>query len=121
MRRRPVVLAIPLALIVVAVLYVRAGAAGGGTSFRTADAGAACRVEGPALVCGSLGADRSLELRAGRTPRVVPELPWWDASTPVLRRFTHGGIACSLRRRAIVCRSGATTIRVDRGGFAVAL
>jgi hypothetical protein len=52
---------------------------------------------------------------------VLRELPWWDASTPVLRTWHHGGITCSLRGQAILCHNHRATIRIDRAGFAVAL
>jgi hypothetical protein len=55
-----------------------------------------------------------------RATAVVKRLPWWDASTPVLRRFRHGSISCRLSGSAIVCRNGNTAIRVAADGFAVA-
>ena len=51
---------------------------------------------------------------------VQVSVPWWDASTPVLRRFRHGALACKLTSGAILCRNGSTAIRVDGAGFAVA-
>jgi hypothetical protein len=117
---RPLVILIALAAIVGAALFARAGAAGDVTHFRTPDAGAACKLEGAVLVCGSLASDGSLALRRAGQPRVVRSLPWWDASTPVLKRWRHRGIACTLKARSIVCRNGDTAISVSRAGFAVA-
>ena len=120
MRRLLVLLAAVLAASLAATLISRAGAASTSTRFRTPDAAAACRVEGAALVCSSLGSTGSVALRVTGGARVVRELPWWDAGTPVLRRFHHGSVTCTLARSAILCRNAATTIRVDDDGFAVA-
>jgi hypothetical protein len=40
----------------------------------------------------------------------VPAPVWWDASTPVLHRFSGDGIVCRTSVGAIVCRNatGAT-------------
>lgn len=103
-----------------AVLVGRAGAAGDGTTFRTPDAAAACRLERTTLVCSSLGSRGSIALRARSGAAVVARLPWWDASTPVLRTWRRDGIACRLAARAILCRSGSTSVRVTGTGFAVA-
>jgi len=118
--RRPLVIVIALAATVAAALFARAGAAGDVTRFRTPDAGAACKLEAQALVCQSLGSEGSLALRGAGQPTVVRRLPWWDASTPALKRWHHGGIACTLKSRSIVCRNRDTTISVSRAGFAVA-
>jgi hypothetical protein len=118
--RRPLVIVIALAAGVAAALFARAGTAGDVTRFRTADAGAACKLEGAALVCGSLGSEGSLAVRRAGQPKVVRRLPWWDASTPVLKRWRHGGVACTLKGRSIVCRNGDAAISVSRAGFAVA-
>jgi hypothetical protein len=117
---RPLVILIALAAIAGSALFARAGAAGDVTRFRTPDAGAACKLEGAALVCGSLASEGSLALRGARQPRVVRRLPWWDASTPVLKRWRHGGIACALKGKSIVCRNGESAISVSGAGFAVA-
>ncbi|HZU20366.1 MAG TPA: hypothetical protein VE982_04015 [Gaiellaceae bacterium] len=103
----------------VAALLARAGGAVATTSFRTPDAGAACRARGAALVCTSLASRASVRLAAAAAT-VVPATRWWDASTPVLRRWRRTGVDCTLVRAAIVCTSGRTAIRVDRSGFAVA-
>jgi hypothetical protein len=120
---RPLLLAAIAALTVTfaLALFARAGAAGDATRFRTPDAGAACRLEGTALVCSSLGSAGSVALRALGAPKVVRELPWWDASTPVLQRWHHRSITCTPRGAAILCHNHGSAIRVDRAGFAVAL
>lgn len=118
MRRLFVLLAAVLLAALTAALIAQAGAASSPTRFRSPDAGAACRLEGAALTCSSLGSPGSVRIGAG--VRVVDRLPWWDASTPVLRRFRRGAIRCALSGTAIVCVNGRVTIRVDRAGFAVA-
>jgi hypothetical protein len=50
----------------------------------------------------------------------VRQLPWWDASTPVLKRWHHGTISCRLIGGAILCRNKSTAIRVTANGFSVA-
>ena len=60
---------------------------------------------------------RSLR-RGGAT--VVDRLPWWDASTPVLHRWSHGTLECTLTGATILCRNGDTAISVAVDGFAVA-
>jgi hypothetical protein len=119
MRRLPVLLAALLAAALAAALIARAGSAGG-TSFRTSDAGAACKVAGPSLVCSSLGSPGSVELRGKGGAEIVSRLPWWDASTPVLRTWHRGTISCRLKGNAILCRNASTAIRVTGAGFAVA-
>jgi hypothetical protein len=119
MRRLPVLLVAVFAAALAAALIARAGSPGG-TTFRTPDAGAACRLAGPSLVCSSLGSRGSVELRGKGGALVVDRLPWWDASTRVLDRFHHGAISCRLVGSAILCRNGRTAIRVDADGFAVA-
>jgi hypothetical protein len=118
--RRPLVLLIALlAAVFGAALIARAGAATTSPEFRTPDAAAACRLERSTLVCSSLGSVGSVSLHA-RGQAVVNRLPWWDASTPVLRRFRHRSISCRLSGPAIVCRNGKGAIRVAADGFAVA-
>ena len=115
-------LALPVAVLAAALaatLIARAGAATS-TRFRTPDAGAACRVEGAALTCSSLGSAGSISLRQRGAARVTRELPWWDAGTPVLHRFRRGALDCTLKSGAILCRNRSTAIRVDADGFAVA-
>jgi hypothetical protein len=119
--RRLVMLSIALGVAAVAaVLVARAPAASTGSSFRTPDAGAACRLEGQALVCSSLGSSGSVALPPSGAASVVGELPWWDASTPVLRRWSRGDLQCRLSGDAILCRNASTAISDDTDGFAVA-
>lgn len=119
MRRLFVLLVAVLAAAFAAALIARPGTATTAAEFRSPDAGAACKLEQAALVCSSLGSAGSLSLRPGGTVRVVSRLPWWDASTPVLRRYRHGAITCTLLGEAIVCRSRGAAIRVSGDGFAV--
>ena len=119
MRRLPVILVTALAVALGATLIARAGAAGA-TTFRTPDAGAACMVAGPSLVCSALGSPGSVELRGKGGAHVVSRLPWWDASTPVLHSWHHGTISCRLAGNAVLCRNGSTAIRVTADGFSVA-
>lgn len=119
MRRLPVILVAALAVALAAALIARAGSTGS-TSFRTPDAGAACKVAGPSLVCSSLGSPGSVELRGRGGAQIVSRLPWWDASTPVLHRWHRGAISCRLAGSAILCRNGSTAIRVTAAGFSVA-
>ncbi|MFL5953674.1 MAG: hypothetical protein ACJ76I_06165 [Gaiellaceae bacterium] len=102
-----------------AFLLVHPGASASSPfAFRTPDAGAACRAEGPALVCTTLRATASVRL--GRTAEIVHRLPWWDASTPVRRRWRHGSLSCRLAGQALLCSNGRTAIRFTGAGFAVA-
>jgi hypothetical protein len=118
--RRLWLLLVPvLALGLAAAMIARAGSTDS-HAFRTPDAGAACRLAGTTLVCSSLGSEGSVALRPHGRARIVTRLPWWDAGTPVLRRWSRHGVSCSLSGRAIICRAGATTIRVDAQGFALA-
>lgn len=119
MRRLLVILAVVLAAAFTATLIARAGSTPTAAGFRTPDAGAACRLEGAALTCSSLGSPGSVQLPASDTPRVVRELPWWDASTPVLHVWRHGTLTCRLATGAILCRNGQAAFRVTRDGFAV--
>ena len=119
MRRLLVPLVAVLSVAFAAALIARSGAASSAPRFRTPDAGAACRLEGTALVCSSLGSPGSVALRPGRAA-VVRRLPWWDASTRVLREWNHEGITCRLAGGAILCRTGAVAIRVAAGGFSIA-
>jgi len=120
-RRLPVIVVAALvATAAAAALFARAGAAGDVTRFRTPDAGAACRLEARTLVCSSLGSSGSVALRGGRTPSMMQRLPWWDASTPVLSRWRHGGVSCALREQAILCRNGAVAATIDGDGFSFA-
>ena len=120
MRRLLALLVAVLAAALAATLIARAGAASTSTQFRTPDAGAACRIEGAARSCSSLGSAGSVVLRQRGGARIARELPWWDASTPVLHRFQRGALSCSLKSGGILCRNGSTAIRVDADGFAVA-
>jgi hypothetical protein len=102
-----------------AFLLVHGGASASSPfAFRTPDAGAACRAEGPALVCSTLRSTTSVRL--GRKAEIVDRLPWWDASTPVRRRWRHGSLSCRLLGQALLCSNGRTTIRFTAVGFAVA-
>ncbi len=120
MRRLPVLLIAVLAVALGAALIARAGATGSTAAFRTPDAGAACKVAGLSLVCSSLGSPGSVELRGKAGARVVDQLPWWDASTPVLHSWHRGSISCRLAGSAILCRNGSSAIRATATGFAVA-
>ncbi|HEY6963136.1 MAG TPA: hypothetical protein VI408_14700 [Gaiellaceae bacterium] len=120
MRRLLVLSVAVLTAALAAALHARASAATSPTSFRTPDAGAACRLEKAALVCSSLGTPASVALRSHGAPSVVRDLPWWDASTPVLHTFHRGGISCRLAGAALLCRGAGAAVRVDRTGVAVA-
>ena len=119
MRRLPVLLAAVFTVTLAAALIAHAGSARS-TGFRTPDAGAACKVAGLSVVCSSLGSPGSVELRAKGGAQVVDQLPWWDASTPVLHRWHRGAISCRLAGDAILCRNRSTAIRVTAAGFSVA-
>jgi hypothetical protein len=119
-RRLLVLLAAVLTVALAAALHARTGAATASTGFRTPDAGAACRFEGTALHCTSLGSAGSVALPSRGAPSVVRELPWWDASTPVLHTFHRDGITCRLAGAAILCRGAGAAVRVTGSGFAVA-
>jgi hypothetical protein len=119
-RRLIALLVAVLSAALAAALIARASAATSVTGFRTPDAGAACRVERAALVCSSLGSTASVALRAHGAPALVRELPWWDASTPVLRSFRRAGISCRLAGAALLCRGAGAAVRVSREGFAIA-
>ena len=103
-----------------AALIARASAATSPTRFRTPDAGAACVLEKAALVCSTLGTPGSVALHPLGAPTIVNRLPWWDASTPVLRSFHRAGFTCRLAGAAILCRGAGAAVRVTRDGFAVA-
>jgi hypothetical protein len=119
--RRLILLSIALGVAAVAAaLVARAHAGPSGSSFRTPDAGAACRLETGGLVCSSLGSSGSVALPERGGAAVVDRLPWWDASTPVLGRWSHGELRCRLAGQAILCRNGSTAVRVAADGFAVA-
>jgi hypothetical protein len=120
MRRALIAAVCALAASSAGAIYAHAGEAGAAASFRTPDARAACRASGATLVCSSLGTTQSLALRAHGSPAVVRPLPWWDASTPVLDRWSRGPVSCRLAGHAIVCRNGASAFAVDGGGFSLA-
>jgi hypothetical protein len=117
--RRLRLLLVPLLALGLAAAIIAVAGSADGRSFRTPDAGAACRLSGTTLVCSSLGSEGSVALRPHARARIVKRLPWWDARTPVLRRWSRDGISCRLSGRAILCHGGATTIRVDADGFAL--
>jgi hypothetical protein len=106
---------------VLAVLAAACSAAfawGGGhaaTSFRLADASAACRVQGARLVCANLTARSGLSLPARGGPHAV------DA-TPVLKRWRHDGLTCRADTGAIVCHNATgAAISVGPAQLSVAL
>lgn len=119
MRRVSVIVLATLAASLTVVLIAHASPAAS-TSFRTPDAGAACKLSGKALVCSSLGSRGSVRLLGTAGAQVVARLPWWDASTPVLHRWHRGAITCRLSGSAILCRNKTTAIRITAAGFAVA-
>jgi hypothetical protein len=119
MRRLLVLFAAVLSVALAAALHARASTARSSTGFRTPDAGAACKLVGAALTCSSLGSPGSVTLRAHGAPTVVRELPWWDASTPVLHTFRHAGISCRLAGAAILCHGAGAAVRATSSGFAV--
>ena len=120
MRRLFMILAAAFTAALFAALFARAGSATPSTQFRTPDAGAACKLVGEALVCSSLGSPGSVALHRVGSPTIVTELPWWDASTPVLRTWHHGTISCRLGGSAILCRNHRGALRINADGFAVA-
>jgi hypothetical protein len=118
MRRSAILVLTLLAAGLAAASIAHTGQAAPVARFRTPDAGAACRLEALTLVCSSLGSAGSVALSAHRA-RVVRRMPWWDASVPVLRVWRHDGISCRLASGAILCRAGATALRITGAGFAV--
>jgi hypothetical protein len=119
MRRVSILLAL-LAVAASTAAFARGGHAA--TSFRLADASAACRLDGTRLVCANLRVSSGLLLPGRGTPKAVPAHVWWDASTPVLRHWRRAGVTCNANGGAIRCHneSGAS-ISVDGGHIAVAL
>src|SRR3954469_4429362 len=120
MRRRFLLIASVLTVSLGVALIARAGSTGAGTQFRTPDAGAACRLTASALECSSLSSAQSVVLPATGRPVGASELPWWDASTPVLHRWRHGTISCRLDGATIICRNGRAAVLAAGDGFAVA-
>ena len=114
------VLPVLLLAAIAAALIAHAGHASAPAAFRTPDAGAACRAEGAAIVCSSLASRESVRLQGRGGVELVKRLPWWDASTPVLHRWSHGTVSCKLVAAAVICRNGKAAIRVAGDGFAVA-
>jgi hypothetical protein len=114
-----------LLLVLLAIAGVTAAFAHGGatpTSFRLADASAACRVQGDRLVCSNLTVRSGLSLPGRGTPRAVAAQVWWDASTPVLRRWQHAGVTCSAAAGSILCRNASgASISVAPAQLSVAL
>lgn len=119
MRRLLLPLVVVLAAALAAALTARTGAATS-ARFRTPDAGAACRLEGAALHCSSLAVRLTVVLHGHGQPALARELPWWDASTPVLRSWRDGALSCRLAGGAMLCANRTTAIRVAADGFAVA-
>ena len=103
-----------------AALIAHAGHASARAAFRTPDAGAACRAEGATIVCSTLASPQSVRLRGRGGAELVKRIPWWDASTPVLHRWSHGTLSCKLVSGAVICGNGKTAIRVATDGLAVA-
>jgi hypothetical protein len=100
------------------VLAVSAAFAFGGrsrpTGFRLADASAACRLQGERLVCANLRARLGVALPAHGEARPVAARIWWDASTPVLGRWSHGGLSCRTAAGVILCHNASgASIAVD--------
>jgi hypothetical protein len=92
------------------------------TSFRLPDASAACRLAGERLVCANLQVRAGLALPGRGTPRAVPAQVWWDASTPVLKEWTHDALSCRAAGAAILCvNASGSSISVDGADIAVAL
>jgi hypothetical protein len=120
MHRLFLLLAAVLTVSLGVALIAQAGATSTGTEFRTPDAGAACRLAATELVCSSLGSARSVALPATGTPVSTTGLPWWDASTPVLRHWRHGTLSCRLDRATIICRNAHAAVLASPDGFAVA-
>ena len=114
------VLPVLLLAAVAAALIARAGHASAPAAFRTPDAGAACRAQGSGVVCSSLASPESVRLAGHGGIALVKQLPWWDASTPVLHHWSHGALSCKLVSGAAICGNGKTAIRVASDGFAVA-
>jgi hypothetical protein len=117
MRRIVLLLVALLTAALAAGLIARAGASTPSTQFRSPDAGAACKLEGAALICATLGSPVSVVLHASGSPTIVNELPWWDASTPVLHTWHRGTISCRLAGSAILCRTNRGTILSSTSGF----
>lgn len=111
-------LAVLPAAALAAILLVHPGRASSPAAFRTPDAGAACREEGAAVVCSSLGSPASVRLHGSID--VVRRLPWWDASTPVRRSWHRGNVSCRLAGDALICGNGHKAIRVDAQGLSAA-
>jgi hypothetical protein len=119
MRRVSIVLAL-LAVAGSSAAFTRGGHAV--TSFRLADASAACRVRGAALECANLRVRSGLVLPGRGTPRAVDARVWWDASTPVLRHWSRDGVTCSTTGGSIVCRNASgAAISLDGAHIAVAV
>jgi hypothetical protein len=92
------------------------------TAFRLPDASAACRVEGPRLVCTNLAVRSGLSLPAHGAPTAVPARVWWDAATPVLRRWSRDGLTCHADTGTILCRNASgASISIDGAHIAVAI
>jgi hypothetical protein len=92
------------------------------TAFRLPDAGAACRLNGERLVCANLNVRAGLSLPARGVPKAVPARVWWDASTPVLKRWSHGTLTCRAATGSILCRNASgASISIDGSHLAVAV
>ncbi len=92
------------------------------TAFRLPDAAAACKLSGERLVCTNLRVPSGLSLGDRGTPKAVPAKIWWDASTPVLKSWSHGTLTCDAVTGTILCRNASgASISVDGARIAVAL
>jgi hypothetical protein len=120
MRRTVLLLVVLLTAALAAGLIARAGASTPTTQFRSPDAGAACKLERAALTCATLGSPVSVVLHPSGPPTNVNELPWWDASTPVLHTWHRSTISCRLAGSAILCRTNRGAIQITAAGFAAA-
>jgi hypothetical protein len=119
MRRVSIVIAL-LGLVGCTTAFARGGHAA--TSFRLPDASAACRLAGETLQCANLKVRSGLVLPGRGAPKAVDARVWWDASTPVLKHWRHGGLDCSTAAGSIVCRNASgAAISLDGAHIAVAL
>jgi hypothetical protein len=102
MRRTRILIGLVVATSVLAVV-ARAAGDQPPAGFRLPDASAACRPHGTALVCRSLVVHRGVAISGRGSPRGAAESIWWDASTPVLHRWSHDGVTCAERGGRIAC------------------
>lgn len=113
MRSRRYALAFTLTLLLAASLATTASSAGSGdggrrAEFRLADGSAACRYDAGVLACRTRAPGAALRLARTGTVVVRDVAVEWDRRTPVLRRWTRGGITCKVAR-AIRCENRSGT------------